>query len=218
MRDLRITKQLTDLGKNTDSGFHQVFTAGVKAALKIEDLSQNTIEDWPGYLQRAYATQELIGWNQVLYGRIGVHWEEISKTSVDQSKTADTFTWTSKAIRLLWDFGLAVWETRNQLLFGTGSGPTVSDKQCVDELIQRVYRDIRPTETQCISRLFDRTETDLLRLSHQNKMAWLEQIKFLYPINYKDIVEHKSAQFRSTEEDYRHKQRVAGINLGNILL
>ena len=108
MRELRITKLLTDLGKNTDSGFHQVFTAGVKAALKLEDLSQSTIEDWPGYLQRAYATQELIGWNQVLYGRIGVHWEEIAHTSVDQCKTVDTFSWTSKAIRLLWDFGLAV--------------------------------------------------------------------------------------------------------------
>ena len=80
-----------------------------------------------------------------------------------------------------------------------------------------MYREIRPTETQRSSLLFERTEKEILQMAYQNKMAWLEQIKFLYPIKYNMVV-RKSETYSSTDEDQRHKQRIAGINLGTIML
>ena len=62
--------------------------------------SPETREGWPPELREAYSTQELIGWDQVLLGRIAKDWEQLAGTDKRGDILLKSFAWTKQVIRL----------------------------------------------------------------------------------------------------------------------
>ena len=61
-----------------DSSFAAVFQAGLDTVIGLPLPDDQTLKEWPSGLRQACDKQTDIGWTQVLYDRLAVHWEGLS--------------------------------------------------------------------------------------------------------------------------------------------
>lgn len=72
----------------------------------------------PHYLQKACDKQALIGWDQLIQGRLAHAWGKIITTYLHQKKCnaieMTALTWGRKFVRLMYDLVLKIWHQRNE--------------------------------------------------------------------------------------------------------
>ena len=143
-------------------------------------------QQWPVALQTAFNDQTTIGWEQILYGRIATSWKR-ADTSKDADRGDETSDpWVRKMIRVNWKFGIDLWSFRNELIHGT-EGPALRAAGAqTTELVRDIYLHLRPRVQRGKDLLFPTGEGHVEHQSSQSQLAWLEQIRFLYPAEYKE--------------------------------
>ena len=71
----------------------------------------------PPYLQKAYEEQALIGWDQLISGRLAYKWGNIIANHLYQTKCDEkvmtALTWGRKFVRLMYELVLKIWNQRN---------------------------------------------------------------------------------------------------------
>lgn len=54
-------------------------------------------------------------------------------------------------------------------------------------LVTAVYDDLRPNVSLVEQSLFERPQTVAPQLPYGNRRAWLEQVKFIFPVKFQEI-------------------------------
>ena len=191
MKDIRQglwAKLITDISHDTDQGFRQIFIAGLATALGAIQPTEATKADWPTNLREAYQNQELVGWDQVFFGRICHQWESLSGLSQLSTSALGTHRWVGKTIKNCWAFGLELWKTRNGFIHGTDGTISILEKARVNDLIRRLFQHRFAMKGSQELGLFQGGEEALLKMGHSTQLAWVERIRYLYPSNYSEIV------------------------------
>jgi len=185
----RLWNQLTQtIGCSTEPGFRQIFIAGLSTALGEDMPTNRTKGDWPTELREAYEIQEQIGWEHVFYGRLGRQWESLSKYSQQNHNRLCAHKWTGKTIKKCWEFGLELWKTRNGLIHGANGTTSQLEKDRVQEIIRTLFHHREEMESQLPVNMFQRGETALLQMEYTSQVGWIEQMRYLYPEEYREIV------------------------------
>ena len=174
LRDHRWKQLMKDVLYSTDPAFAAVFQAGLNTVLGLPQPDARTKTEWPTELRQAYDMQTNIGWTQVLYGRLSVKWDSLATYQGRLGDDQDQFRWTSKVIRLCWQFGLDLWAIRNQMVHGNKGGPSLTEQNRVMATIKVMYRDMKNRVTYKVEELFNKSETDMLHLPYASQVAWLE--------------------------------------------
>ena len=72
----------------------------------------------PHYVQKACDEHALIGWDQLIQGRLAYAWGTIIATYLHQKKcnaiAMTALTWGRKFVRLMYDLVLKTWDQRNE--------------------------------------------------------------------------------------------------------
>ena len=200
LRDIYWKIFLKELFKETAVGFREVFLSGLNTIQGMESPSPRTQTDWPRAYQEAYTNQEKVGWCQVLFGRLTRQWDILAQYTPVRGIEYREGVWTQRAIRLGWQFGLEVWTIRNQLTHGTGVGASTRERQRIKQVIQVLCRELIPTLPPNEGSFFARPETELLLLPYQNQVAWLGQVKFMYPTQYRKILSNEQSRDQTSQE------------------
>ena len=174
-----------ELGKNTPLSFTEIFIAGT--VMGREEPTDTTCTDWSNKFQEAYESQKAIGWEQVMYGRLSNRWEPLANNDQGVENSTGTSKWTSRAIRSCWRFGLDQWTVRNQLVHGTDSGVSTQERLRARRMIEIIYQDLLPNLQRNERALFSRTRSEMLLIPYQSQLAWLGRVKFLCPLQYRDL-------------------------------
>ena len=99
LRNQRWAQFQKELRADTDIGFQAVFLAGLETVLGGEFPKEPTRTEWPQELREAFDSQTDIGWDQIIYGRLGTNWEPVAQYR-DWGQTGNgTTKWTGSAIR-----------------------------------------------------------------------------------------------------------------------
>ena len=196
IREQRKNKLLTQICDGIDPACAAVFTAGLNTVFGSSAPAERTKQDWPSRLQESYDTQEGIGWINVLYGRMAGQWEQMAEYNGAVVHGSDKFVWTGKVIRLSWDFGLDLWKIRNQMVHGNGTGPSLGEQNRVSAIITAMYRDLLPRVTYRTNEIFSKTEVEMQNLPYQSQVAWIERLKFLFPIDFMEIEQSSALDIR----------------------
>ena len=162
--------------KHTTNGCCQVFQAGLDTTKGKRPPSPETREGWPLELREAYSSQELIGWDQVLLGRIAQDWEQIARHDSSGDIQQRSWTWTKQVIRIVWKYGLTLWQSRNSMVHGIEGSVLILDHTRTLELVKAMYSDLLP-EVQCNRQdIFPLLEREMLEQTHQSQAAWLAKL------------------------------------------
>ena len=172
--------------------------------------SDNEMQQWPQPLQTAYKEQTDIGWEQVLYGRIAKSWRRVATLKeMDQGDNSPD-SWIRKIIRLNWKFGIDIWSFRNELVHGTDGPALKTEGIHTTELIRDIYQYIKPQVERGREALFPSGKYHLEHQSYQSQLAWLAQVRFLYPDEYTDTEKITIGRL-SLEREFNHeKARLTG--------
>ena len=199
----------TKLCQNTDKGFTAVFMAGLNTVVGGATPTNETISQWPPPLQEVYAVQTDIGWQHILYGRLAKGWDKEANYRWSQDSSRQNGVWIGRAIRLCRDFGIEFWTIRNQMVHGTVEGISTGERQQVKELIRAMYRHVIPTLEGQLRQVFTRPEKELLLIPYQCQLAWLGRLKFVVPMQYREVEKQERGRRRSQQEvDYIHLKQV----------
>ena len=181
-------KLILSIGQFTESGFQQIFGAGLSTVMGDDPPTTQTKKDWPSVMQDAYESQENIGWDHAFYGRISRKWESVAGYSVPQNPTVNTHQWTGKTIKKLWAFGLELWKIRNGFIHGTNGMTSMLEKENVDNIIRVLFTNRWEIDQQRTVGLFQDGVNKVLNMSHAAKLSWIERIRYLSPEEFHDIV------------------------------
>ena len=189
-----------ELGKNTPLGFLEIFIAGLSTVMGRAEPTDATLKDWPSNFQEAYESQKAIGWEQVMYGRLSTRWEPLANSDQGVDNSTGASQWTSRAVRSCWRFGLDQWTVRNQLVHGTDGGVSTRERLRARRLIEIIYQDLLPNMQRNERVLFSRTRSEMILMPYQSQLAWLGRVKFLCPLQYRDLEVKLLRMARSSQE------------------
>jgi hypothetical protein len=86
----------------------------------------------------AYVEQtRLIGWEAFLHGRISQSWAAVYKTHFPTADRVETTTWMSNVIRVNWDFALAMWHHRNEIVHG------IDEAASRNKILLQLHQEVR---------------------------------------------------------------------------
>ena len=184
MKQIRMTRwsqYMKNIGEKTSDGCKQIFQAGVMTIVGKDPPTERDRRDWPSTYRKAYKEQEEIGWEQVLSGRLVKQWKAEDTNRDVQSGTVTTRLWTQQIIRMSWNVGLDLWKSRNKMVHGMKGTTSNTEIENTAELARALYDTLRPTLAEVDRTLFPEELSGLMGQSHQCQLAWIEQMKFLYP-------------------------------------
>jgi len=212
---IRWKQYLKDIGDEKDNGRKHVFQVGLKTLMGGESPPLREKREWPRDLQLAFQAQEEIGWDQVLSGRIAKQWErqEVHKTK-DISRVSSN-RWTRKIIRLSWDYGLEIWKTRNEMVHGNDGNISKMEQSQTTMLVKTMYRELRPMIQHRREEVFSVDEKTRLEQNWASQIAWLEQLRFLYPEKYQEIAKSTIGKFNADTELALLCERASAVSNGD---
>ena len=73
-----------------------------------------------------------------------------------------------------------------------------------------MYQDLRSKVTYKAEELFNRSEEEMLHLPYTSQVAWLERVKFLYPIDYKELEKTSVTEARQALDTATRLQKWMG--------
>jgi len=216
IRDQRLQQLINGICHSTEPGFQQVFVSGLKTVFGHEGPTYDTVQDWPRDLRDAYSAQQNIGWEHVFYGRLANHWETLS-TDAYTNPDSSAYKWTGKAIRMGWEFSMDIWTLRNQIIHGNNSGPSQVELRKTTNLVSIIHNAMLVARFGGHSGLC-MTESTINQMSHESKIAWLSQVKMLYPEEYRTIVANANESVvRMSESEYTRFPGIGtSLNLDDI--
>ena len=203
MAAIRVTywKELVKgLSKNTESGFKEIFIAGLSTIIGREGPTDRTKTGWHQQFIEAYEAQQDIGWEQVMYGRLSKKWEPLAQLETEGHTSQGGGQWTGRAVRLCWQFGLDLWTVRNKLVHGNIGGVSNQEQHRVKYLIELLYEELLPQIPQNKKVMFARSRAEMLLIPYQSQLVWLGKMKFLWPIQYREIEAQLARMVRAPEE------------------
>ncbi len=195
---------LKDISGNTTPEFQAIFQAGLHTAMGGENPSASTQAQWPREFLIGYQTQEEIGWTQVFYGRIAKHWDVLANYCPRAGTERRPGIWTGRAIKNSWRFGLELWKARNKLVHGADGGTSQQEQGRVSRLTIMMIRELLPQVPPTVREWVNLAEEDADQLTHQNKLAWLDRLKFLFPQWYRAIESQTNGSRISSHETELH--------------
>ena len=80
-----------------------------------------------------------------------------------------------------------IWLARNELVHGPDGHTSSMEVERTNALIKAAYKELLPTVTYRRNNVFKLGEHAMLDQPYQNKIAWLEQLKFLYKERYIEL-------------------------------
>ena len=202
MKDIRArewSKYVADMGKSTNPEFTAVLLAGLATIVGAESPNESTRSNWSSGVRAAFESQETIGWEQVLYGRVSKLWDGDVLLHSNNGELSHR-KWAPGAINRSWTFGLDMWTVRNQLVHGTTSGVSQIEQHRVKRLICIMQRELVPKIDPGMRESVRRPTTELLSLQYQCQLAWLGKLKFLFPVWYKTLAEQEGLKAETPQE------------------
>ena len=209
IREKAWSQYISEITQVGSPAVQAVFLSGMATIIGADSPDEDTRSEWPVDIRKAYSSQEAIGWDQVLYGRISIAWELCLRKSGEEGQTVDN-RWTTKAIQRSWQFGLELWAVRNKLVHGSTGGVSQLELLRVTQLVQIMNRELVPRLDPNMRQVVLRPESDLLALSYPGQLAWLGKLKFLCPIWYRELEVQKLNIISSLQE--RDHQAMAQTN------
>ena len=188
LRETRFTTLCKELGKATTDRFQQVFTAGLSTAVGGVPPTENTKNKWPKVLLAAYEEQEKIGWEQGFLGRLSTKWDAVSEYNWGYTGMTPRPGWTKRAVGLCWAFGLELWSLRNGMIYGSGGTMSPIEVTQLRELATVLSKHRLDFEGMSPTWTFHTRSTAVEDMNPETLKAWVEQIRFLCPDRYKEIV------------------------------
>ncbi len=154
--------------------------------------------------------QELIGWDQVFLGRIAENWEQLGRNVSGGDTQQKSWVWTKQVIRVVWKYGLTLWQSRNSMVHGIDGSVSALDHTRTLELIKVMYRDVLPEVQFTRQEIFPLSESDMLEQTHQSQVAWLAKLRFLFPDKYRALELETVGKLQSDLELERQRMRCMG--------
>ena len=142
LRNIAWTKLTMDIICHTADNFKAIFLSGMQILLGGAVPSIELRQEWPEHFQTAFQARIDIGWDQLLFGRIAHHWDKLAQYSPGPAIEPRPGVWTTRAIRLVWQFGLEMWTICNQIVHGTMGGTSILEQERVSSLVSLIYRDL----------------------------------------------------------------------------
>ena len=134
-------------------------------------------------LDKALQSQEQIGWNHFMFGRISKYWQEIGPTTEYIERPE---IWATKIVNAVITFGITLWKKRNQIIHGNDGGISKLVLQKTEMTIRTLYDEICPTCHPSHQWLFQTLLEERLRETHPVQIAWIDSIRRIYPSRFKD--------------------------------
>ena len=200
IRDIAWKKLLADVSYGTEASFQAVFQEGMQTIMGGQIPTNGTKAEWPNELREAYDAQTEIGWDQILYGRIGQQWDGLAQYYPTVHSIAREGVWAQRAIKLNWQFGLDCWKVRNQLVHGTIGGISTLERERIEAIIRLLFEKLMPVLPQRYREYLNQTDEEVLRLPYQSQVAWIGQVQFLLPDQYKEVLLMEQGLSRDTTE------------------
>ena len=188
IREKQWQQYTSEINKITPDGCKQVFLVGLNTVNGQATPTRETIHDWPSELQDAFSSQENIGWEQVLVGRVAKCWGQVVKDMSYNPTDATQSQWIRQVIRRSWRYGLDVWKARNELVHGNDGGPSKLEVKNTLEIVRAMYSYLYSIPDSHKSEILPLDEAEMLQQPYQVQIAWLGRIKHVYPEDYSDIV------------------------------
>ena len=129
-------------------------------------------------IQRAFASQRRIGWDQFFRGRITLDWRKAIATYYHDCRPGPAFTpdqWLRTTIKALWNFSLTIWRARNLEYHGENGAISQERIRKVMALqAKAVYQDTIGNVSQTDSAILHRSNINtILNWTKQHLDAYL---------------------------------------------
>ena len=170
-------------------------------------------QSWPRDIRDAFDSQTEIGWIQVFYGRLSIHWERLAMRSGAQSNHGSPFIWTRKVIRWCWAFSIDLWHARNEILHGPVGSVSHVERELISAKVRVMYQELRPHVGHRFMDSFSKTESEMLQQLIQTQVAWLEILRYLFPDKYGDLIKDTVGKIRSDQETELNRLQSMGMFL-----
>ncbi len=144
--------------------------------------------------------QTEIGWDQVLFGRLGKQWDALAQYRPSGGSVASAGIWVQRTKKLSWQFGLDCWQVRNQMVHGTTGGVSTLERERVMDIIGRIFQHLIPVLPRKYKDYLNQTEEEICSLPYQSQVAWLGQVQFLLPDQYKEALTTEQGFYRDTND------------------
>jgi hypothetical protein len=124
-------------------------------------------------MEKINTSQERIGWNHLLLGRISVEWE---KTYNRQTNSTNGHKWTSEIIRQLWKYHKTRWNERCNKIHSEDEKTNKKNQEKLDNEIQTLY--LQEDKLDKVDRkLLSQPISKRLKMDIKAKAAWLKCAK-----------------------------------------
>ena len=163
----------------------EALQAGINSVMGHTDIEVYRKEFAPTQLI-SNITQEqlLIGWDQLLVGRMASRWKEVGPCD-EYSATPDV--WAAKIVTALIDFGIGLWKRRNQVIHGVGGGPSKLEVWKTEEMIHTLYDNVEIQRHPLHNWLFADPRETKLKEPYSVQVAWVDSIRRLFPDQYREL-------------------------------
>jgi len=158
--------------------------------------------------ESAMMQQESIGWDHFLLGRISGKWLDIGFRDT-YKKTPET--WAQDLIYQLLRTGVDLWKYRNQLLHGNDNEISLVQASTTQRLVDHLYTTLQQMENRDSQWLFTRPDESSTIALYSQQIAWLDGIKRLFPVKYRETVDYLTTEDVLTSELEYVKNQRSGI-------
>ena len=137
----------------------------------------------------------------MILGRISGLWERLARSNPIEVTNAPSMVWTRHVICSGWIYGMELWKARNALIHGSDGPISFFELQRTQRLVQAMYSRLLPAVQGKRSEIAPLSEAEMLQQSHQSQCAWLEQLKYLYPDQFGNLVTQTVGKLQSDREE-----------------
>ena len=143
------------------------------------DIEPPDAKDLPAGLREVILAQRDLGWRSFLDGLFTIQWLSYQKEHFEETKSRrGAKSWASKAIRLCWDFNMAIWKGRNEQLHNTQRIKDMEGKGEVQKAIRNEFRiGLSRLPAYGFAYLFEMRLLTLLKKSFEYMKEWLYIVK-----------------------------------------
>jgi hypothetical protein len=177
---------------NVPSEMTNAFMSGLTAWIKNEKIPniKTIVPNASIQLKKTYREQTLIGWDQIVKGRIATSWSQFINHKLDQndednSQYTTSETWGVKIIVHLWKHILQLWHARNKTEHGeTAKEKTDIRKEKLSKEVEKIKRKGQVLNDEDKKYIAIPTD-EILKTTVSQMIAWIRNVKILQAIDTK---------------------------------
>jgi hypothetical protein len=146
-------------------------------------------------IQTAIESQNKIGWDHFIRGRISKKWKKAQKL---YSKNTNNTKWPTLCIKSIREASQKIWEVRNLLKFGTDSQIKTNHQKRLQPIIREYYYNFRQTVPRTQHKLFSVPLEVRYTFSPQENRQWINSVKLA-----RKIYKRQEKEFYKTNHTIR---------------